>query len=192
MCSNMVIDDNQHRNECNNWQSRLVVNKYMTTLMSRPKCPFLWDGSFCMMHYHHGVTCYIPSHECSAFWCALLSPQLASLPLHSNTSHRGFLDCAHWMWTWFSGYICFGVSAFIVKLYMIYVYFNIKLDLYWIEEISVIISLSKVIRNTMLVTIRVRYGLVRLGPIFWKNRVFWPLRFLRQNNKMVPISSLRQ
>ena len=89
-----------------------------------------------------------------------------------NTSHRGFLDCARWIWTWFSGYICFGVSVFIVQLYMIHVYFNIKLNLYWIEEISVNISLSQVIRKTMLVTIRARYGLTRLGPIFWKNRGF--------------------
>ena len=124
------------------------------------------------MHYHLGVTCYIPSHECSAFWCALLSPQLASHPLHSNTSHRGFLDCAHWKWTWFSGYICLGASVFIVQLYVIHVYFNIKLNLHWIEEISVIISLSQVIRKTMLVTIRARYGLARLGPIFWKNSLF--------------------
>ena len=130
------------------------------------------------MHYHHGITCYIPSHEFSAFWCALLSPQLTSLLLHSNTYHRGFLDCAHWMWTWFSEYICFGVSAFIVQLYIIYVYFNIKLDLYWIEEISVIISLSQVIRKTMLVTISVRCGLVRLGPIFWKKKSFLTISFV--------------
>ena len=37
------------------------------------------------------------------------------------------------------------------------------------EEISVIISLSQVIKKTMLVTIRARYGLTRLEPIFWKN-----------------------
>ena len=95
------------------------------------------------------------------------------------TPLRGFLDCGHWMLTWFSGYICFGVSVFIVQLYMIHVNLNIKLNLYWIEETSVIISLSQVIRTIMLVTIRTQYGLIRLGTIFEKKRVFLPLRFLR-------------
>ena len=133
------------------------------------------------MHYHLVVTCYIPSHECSAVWCALLSPQLASRPLDHNTSHRGFLDCAHWMRTWFSGYICFGASVFIVQLYMIHDYFNIKLNLYWIEEISAIISLSQVIRKTMVA----RYGLTRLEPIFWKiKRVFFTTQIpnIKQQN----------
>ena len=90
------------------------------------------------------------------------------------------LRYCRWMWTWFSGYICFGASVFIMQLYMIHVYFNIKLNLYWIEEISVIIALSQVIRKTMLVTIRARCGLTRLESIFWKQiELFLPLRFLR-------------
>ena len=116
-------------------------------------------------------SCHIPSYEWSTLWCVQLSPQVASpRPIHCTTCHRGSRNCTHGIWTWCSRHIYFGFPVFIVQLYMIHIYFNKNLN--WIKETSVIMPWLKVIRKSMLMTIKARCSLTHLRPIFCKEFIF--------------------
>ena len=99
------------------------------------------------------------------------------VPLLIEDSATVLIGCKH-------GFLALGFQSSLYN-YMINVYFNTKLKLNLIKEISVIVSWSQLIRKSPLVTIRAQWGLV-LGPYFAKMKGFWPLRLLRQNNKKVP------
>ena len=51
--SRYVHWDNKHRNACNNWQSRLIVSKYMTTYISGKNVHFGGRGHFTSRRPHN-------------------------------------------------------------------------------------------------------------------------------------------